>query len=148
MKTLRMSEVTCNVLGKPLIGYPFVFTCISPRFSRLLNEANYQRCNLNLALSRELVEIPPGKRVFSIPSKLKELAQSLGNAVCFENITMLMNPAYQLDVIKLFCDLARTNRVAFVWPGTFDGINLVYANPNEPDYKRYQLTNYDIVFIS
>lgn len=60
---------------------------------------------------------------------------------------MLMNPAYQLDIIKLFCDLARNNSVAFVWPGTFDGNNLVYASPDEPDYKHYQPANYDIVFI-
>jgi hypothetical protein len=147
MKTLRTSEVTSDVLGKPLIGYPFVFTSISPRLSRLLVEAQYQRCNLNLVLSKKLVDVPQELRAFSIYSILNELAQSLDNAVCFENITMLMNPAYQLDVIKLFCDLARTNRVAFVWPGTFDGTNLVYANPNEPDYKRYQISNYDIVFI-
>jgi len=147
MKTLRMSEVTCSALSKPLIGYPFVFTSMSPRLIRLLDEAKYQRCNLNLALSKELLETPQEARAFLVPSKLKELAQSLGKAVCFESITMLMSPAYQLDVIKLFCDLARSNKVAFVWPGTFDGNNLVYATPDEPDYKRYQVANYDIVFI-
>jgi|LSQX01.2.fsa_nt_gb hypothetical protein len=147
MITLRTTDVTRKILERHTIGYPFMFTSINPRLSRLLDEAGFLRCNLNLVLSKELLEIPKQDRALFIPKRIRKVAEEKGNAICFENISMLMNPSYELDVIKLFCELARTHRIAFVWPGSAESGVLVYSNPAEADYKHYHLANYDVMFI-
>lgn len=147
MRELKAGVVTRSILEKPALGFPFVFISITPRLQRLLEEAGYQRCNLNLALSASLKELPVHMRPTSVSTKAKEIVAGMGEAILLENITMLMNPAYKLDVIKLFCELARTKKLAFLWPGAMEANALTYAEAGDPDHVRYELSNYDIVLI-
>lgn len=147
MKTLRTGEVTRGILEKPMIGCPFLLTSITPRLRRLFNEAGYRYCNLNLELSKVLLGVPQDARPPVIQSKVKEIFTEYGSAVFCDNITMLMNPAYRLDVIRFFCELARAHSIAVVWPCLAEGNTLVYAEPDAPDYKRYRLAEYDVILI-
>lgn len=147
MRKMKAGEVTKSMLEKPAVGFPFVFERITPRLQRLLEEAGYQRCNFNLALSASLKELPAQMRASSISTKAKEIVAGMGEAILLEHITILMNPAYKLDVIKLFCELARTKKLAFLWPGAMEANTLTYAQPGDPDHVRYELSNYDIVLI-
>jgi hypothetical protein len=60
---------------------------------------------------------------------------------------MLFDPRYELDVIRLFMDVSRQNRLVVKWCGTVDGNMLIYAEQGFEDYRRIKISDYDVTVV-
>ena len=62
--------------------------------------------------------------------------------VLIKDFEMLFDPRYQIDVLKLFCDLSRQRRIAVLWCGTFRDNRLEFAEPGFADFQSYNTDQY------
>jgi hypothetical protein len=110
-------------------------------------DEGYQTVSLNLPLAKELA----GKSSQSIQVNITAVvAHLLPNAasVYLTDYEMLFDPRYKLDVMKLFCELSRRNKLIVKWRGGFDGNALVYAEPGYADYAKYKVSDYEIFCVN
>jgi len=102
--------------------------------------------SLGEILSRELLKIDKKDRKFAVELILKRILSNINKQeLIITDIDILFNPAYKLDIIKLFIQLSRNRKVIVQWPGKLDSQNLVYSSQEYEDYNRYSIRDYDII---
>ena len=106
----------------------------------------FQTFSLNLTLARHLI----GTDNQGLSVNLTSLVTSLfpmRMPVYLIDYEMLFNPGYKLDIIRLFKEISRYNKLIVKWCGGFDGESLTYAEPGYDDYAIYKLCDYEITCV-
>jgi hypothetical protein len=99
--------------------------------------------NLNLELSRRLLDLTERQRSLHIQELVEEIvAEISGDLVLLDNIEILFDPKLQQDPLRCLQQLARHRTVVAAWGGAVadDGAAtavLTYAAPGHPEYRRY-----------
>lgn len=93
--------------------------------------------NLNLEVSRRLLELTGRQRALQLPQVLREVVDTEAAVVLLDNIEILFDTSLQQDPLRLLQGLSRNRTVVAVWNGTVDGGYLLYATPDHPEYRRY-----------
>jgi len=102
--------------------------------------------NMNLELSRRLLDLTDRQRILLLPKLLEEIAgASSGQTVLLDNIEILFDPVLKQDPLRLLQKLSRNRNVVATWNGYVDDKNLYYALPDHPEYKRYPLQDFLLV---
>ena len=101
--------------------------------------------NLNLELSRRLLELTARQRVLRLPALLDELIPRGRSPVLLDNTELLFEPALRTDPLKLLQGAARNRTVVAAWNGALDGGWLTCAEPGHPEYRRYRRDGLAIV---
>jgi len=126
---------------------PPIILCVGRLdFEKEIADSGYRTTNLNLPLSRLLA----GYSLREIQSALTDkvwdvLPQS--EPVYLADYEMLFDPRYELDVLRLFIEIARRNKLIAKWCGTLGGDALIYAEAGYADFKRYNISDYDVVIV-
>ena len=60
------------------------------------------------------------------------------------NFGMLFDPDLNIDLVRLFVNLSRKEKIIVMWPGYIEGLDLIYAVPTSEDYRVYNLDKYAI----
>lgn len=116
--------------------------------SKLHSLGDSSRINLGIELGKRLKEIDKSKRVDSVLVELEEVFKEIkSETLLVQNIDILFNPQYKLNILKYFINLARTRMVVIEWPGKTNGNILQYSEVNYDDYTKYNLKDYDVVCI-
>lgn len=94
--------------------------------------------NVNLELSRRMLDLTTRQRALQLPSLLAELV-GVGKAgvVLLDNIELLFDISLKQDPMRLLQGLSRNRTVVAAWSGSIQGEHLVYATPDHPEHKRY-----------
>ena len=98
-----------------------------------------QYININLELSRRLLEVPQQQwptKVFRLLSD-EIVGRSSASAVALEHIEVLFDPALQVNPVDCLLQLARYRLVIARWKGTCDDRHLVYAEPGHPEFCQH-----------
>lgn len=100
--------------------------------------------NVNLELSRRMLDLTERQRALQIPRLLLDI---VGEApvVLLDNIEILFDVSLKLDPLRLLQGLSRNRTVVAAWSGSIIGENLVYAAPDHPEYKRYPVQDLLVV---
>lgn len=93
--------------------------------------------NLNLELSRRLLELTARQRVLRLPGLLDELIPGDRSPVLLDNTELLFEPALRTDPLKLLQGAARNRTVVAAWNGALAGGWLTCAELGHPEYRRY-----------
>lgn len=101
--------------------------------------------NLNLELSRRLLDVPAEQRPLSFAPILDELLGPDASPVFLHRIEMIFDPAFQQDPIRLLCHLSRTRTLVAAWNGRVEGAILTYAEPGHPEYRRYPVDGLSLI---
>lgn len=115
-------------------------------FDKIIMDADTKFVNLNLPLAKALT----GKTRIEIRSVITDTVIDLmpkNEAVYLTDYEMLFDPRYELDVIKLFCEISRHNRLTVKWCGILENDSLIYAEPGFDDYSKYKISEYKIACI-
>ena len=115
-------------------------------FTKAILEAGIQTVSVNLPLAKELVGQPVSEILTNVTATAVRLMPD-GLPVFLTDYEMLFDPRYNLDVIKLFCEIARHNKLIVKWCGSFDGDSLVYSEPGYDDYAKYIVSEYEITCV-
>lgn len=102
--------------------------------------------NVNLELSRHMLDLTERQRVLQLPRLLAEIAGAApGGVVLLDNIEVLFAVALKQDPLRLLQGLSRNQTVVAAWSGSSDGKHIFYASPGHPEYRRYPVRDFLIV---
>jgi hypothetical protein len=94
--------------------------------------------NVNLELSRRLLDLTQRQRLLQLPRLLDEIVSAPGkDVVLLDNLEMLFDRAFGQDPLALIQGLSRNRTLIAGWNGTIENGWLVYGSPEHPEYRRY-----------
>jgi len=130
-----------------LVLPPPIILCISRGdYDKVIQEAGYMSYSLNLPLAKSLI----GKEAQEIPIAISDIIKRLipeKENILLVNYEMLFDPRYKLDVMRLFIEISRQNKLIVKWCGTVAEDTLVYSEQGYADNNRYQIGDYDITVV-
>jgi hypothetical protein len=102
--------------------------------------------NVNLELSRRMLDLTERQRALQIPRLLAEIVGvSAPEVVLLDNLEVLFDVSLKQDPLRLLQGLSRNKTVVAAWSGSIDGEYMVYATPDHPEYRRYPLRDFLVV---
>lgn len=94
--------------------------------------------NVNLDLSRQLLDLTERQRALQLPRLLMSIVnEAKGEVGLLDNIEILFNVSLKQDPLRLLQGLSRNKTIIAAWNGSIDTNNLIYATSDHPEYKRY-----------
>lgn len=93
--------------------------------------------NLNLELSRLLLDLTGRQRLLQLPQVLRDAVGEEAPVVLLDNTEILFDVSLQQDPLRMLQGLSRTRTVVASWNGRVEGGHLFYATPGHPEYRRY-----------
>jgi len=125
---------------------PIILCTDKPNFERIIAENGYRQISINLPLAQSLTGLEPKDIRTIITDKIRGILPQ-GESVYLTDYEMLFDPRYEIDILRLFIDLARRNKLIVKWCGKVDGDMLTYAEQGYADYKQYKMNDYDVVIV-
>ena len=109
-------------------------------------QTNGRYINVNLELSRRLLDLPQRQWPIQAPRLLEGIVQGDREQVIFlDNVELLFDVSLKLHPLRCLQTLARQRTVVTAWNGTVTNGLLTYAAPDHPEYRRYPLANLLVV---
>jgi hypothetical protein len=107
---------------------------------------SYPLVNVNLELSRRMLELTERQRALQLPRLLSEIVNtSAGDVVLLDNIELLFDVSLKQDPLRLIQGLSRNKTLVVAWNGSANSGYLTYAAPEHPEYRRYAIGDFMIV---
>ncbi|WP_334196208.1 BREX-3 system P-loop-containing protein BrxF [Muricomes intestini] len=103
--------------------------------------------SISKPLSEELLKISPKNRSMRLSSCFRTVLSQYPDDVVIEGIDVMFNPAYQVDVLRILTETRKNKSYSVVWPGKYENGLLIYSEQGYPDYKTYEVRNYDITCV-
>jgi len=101
-------------------------------------QTGFRYINLNLELSRALLELTERQRILKLPLLLDEIVGKMDDqVVLIDNIEILFEVSLKQDPLRLLQQISRNRTLVAAWNGTIAGGYLTYAATNHPEYRRY-----------
>jgi len=96
--------------------------------------------NVNLELSRNMLDLTERQRALQLPRLLQNLVNSREDGVILlDNIEVLFDVSLKQDPLRLLQGLSRNRTVVAAWNGRVEGSHVVYATVGHPEYRRYPI---------
>ncbi len=115
-------------------------------FQQIANVSNNRYINVNLELSRELLELTQQQRPLKAEELLRKIIGNTDNRVIFlEHWEILFDTSLKLDPLQCLLKLARDRTIIARWDGIVENNNLIYAELGHPEYRRYPVKDFLIV---
>ena len=98
--------------------------------------------NVNLELSRRMLDLTRRQRILRVPRLLQEFTDRDGEKmVLLDNLEVLFDVGLRQDPLRLLQGLARNRIVVAAWNGAAGGF-LTYAAPGHPEHRRYPIRDF------
>lgn len=126
--------------------YPIFTTLKTETITDKFKDFNY--LSLGEILSLALLKYEKEDRKNHVIRELEKVFRNLNSEkLIIDNIDILFNPEYSVDILGYFIQLARNRKVIIIWPGEYATEGLTYASPEYEDYKKYLLKDYNIIYL-
>lgn len=109
-------------------------------------QVGYKEFKLNSVLAEKLLDYPPEDRKANVLDEINNIFSEF-SSIYVTNFEMLFDPHYEIDVVKLFCEIARKTKIAVKWPGNYVDSKLTYANQGAQDYHEFDCKAYQILIV-
>ncbi|MCK9303763.1 MAG: BREX-3 system P-loop-containing protein BrxF [Bacteroidales bacterium] len=104
---------------------------------KLADKHNTELININLCLSKELLELTEKQRQLKLTEILSGIFDCTNKVVFLDNIEVLFDVELKQDPLRLLQGLSRNLIVVASWNGSFDNGKLTYAEPGHREYRKY-----------
>ena len=124
--------------------YPIICTL---KVSTIIDKLkDYSYISLGETLSSALLKYNKMDRKNHVISELGKIFHNINSKnFIIDNIDILFNPEYNIDILGFFIQLGRNRRIIVLWPGEYVSESLTYASPEHEDYKKYLIKDYDVI---
>ena len=109
------------------------------------NRTGAHLVNVNLALSRQLLELTERQRTLQLPPLLEKISSNDNEIVLLDNIEVLFDISLKQDPLRLLQRLSRNKTIVAAWNGTIVENSLIYATPTHSEHKRYPIQDFLVV---
>lgn len=116
-------------------------------YSNAISEIASQATAVNKPIAAELVDLKPIRRTMQLEKCFVKVLESLPEQPVIKDIDVLFNPAYKVDVMKLLSSAYKQKQFSLVWPGSYADGKLTYSEEGYPDYRVYEINDYDIMYV-
>lgn len=110
------------------------------------NNIGIEVLNVNLMLSKELLELTQRQRILKIPEILKRLSNTSQKISILDNLELLFDKNLKMDPIRLLKDISRDRTIITSWNGSITNDKLIYAKLGHPEYQVCDA--HDIFFVT
>jgi ATP-dependent helicase/nuclease subunit A len=112
-------------------------------FQRIADSNNHRYINVNLALSKLLLELTQKQRSLKAERLLQGIIRNTNNEIIFlEHLEILFDTSLQLEPLRCLQKLARNCTIVAVWSGNIENNHLIYAEREHPEYKSYPVDGF------
>jgi len=102
--------------------------------------------NVNLELSRRMLDLTERQRALQLPILFREIAGNGGNQmILLDNIEIIFDNNLKQDPLRLLQGLSRSKTIVASWNGKIVDNSLTYASPDHPEYRRYPIGDFLLV---
>lgn len=120
--------------------------------SRLLIYMNaiqkmHESRSVSKPLAEALLACKPNRRSMKLEQIFNNVLDTLPDGVVIKDIDVMFNPDYKVDVLKILMASRKRKRYSVIWPGRCEDGKLIYGEEGFPDYKTYNIENYDITCV-
>ena len=99
--------------------------------------------NVNLELSRRMLELTERQRALQLPRHLPEIVNTVDHEmILLDNIEVIFDVALKQDPLRLLQGLSRNRTVVAAWNGAMVEGLLIYAAPAHQEYRRYPVRDF------
>jgi len=103
------------------------------------HNAGCQVVNVNLELSRKMLELTRTQRSRQVERLLKEvIAGAPGEVVLLDNLEILFDTGLEVEPLRLLQVSSRNRTVVATWSGNYVGGTLTYAEPGHPEFVQFK----------
>ena len=105
-----------------------------------------QLINVNLELSRRMLDLTERQRILQLPHLLGEIiGDHNAEIILLDNIEIIFDLGLRQDPLRLLQGISRNKTVVAAWNGTIVEEFLTYAAPDHAEYRRYPIRDLLIV---
>lgn len=98
-----------------------------------------QLVNVNLELSKKLLELTRTQRSRQIERLLKEVIAAVpGDVVLLDNLEILFDTGLEVEPLRLLQVTSRNRTIVASWNGSFRDGTLTYAEPGHPEFLQFK----------
>lgn len=114
----------------------------------LISRIEAPQINLSLHLSKELLEVPIGRRPLVVSGKVQDLVNTYQEEfICLYNIELLFHPDLKINPLQLLENISRYKGLVVAWNGQYkDGI-LTYGILGHPEYQAYDEVHAELILL-
>lgn len=116
-------------------------------YNKAISEIASKATAVNKLIAAELVDLKPSSRTMQLEKRFVKVLDSLPEQPIIKDIDVLFNPAYKVDVMKLLSSAYKQKQFSLVWPGSYADGKLTYSEEGYPDYRVYEINDYDIMYV-
>lgn len=85
-----------------------------------------------------MLDLPLRRRSLDAPRLIYEMINTgQTSPVILDNIELLFDTSLKLDPISCLRQASRNRTIVASFPGVFEDGQLIYAEPNHPEYRRF-----------
>lgn len=98
-------------------------------------------------LAEALLACKLNRRSMKLEQIFNTVLDTLPDGVVIKDIDVMFNPDYKVDVLKILIASRKRKRYSVIWPGRCENGKLIYGEEGFPDYKTYDIENYDVTCV-
>ena len=98
-------------------------------------------------MAEALLKCKPNRRSMKLGQIFNTVLDQYPEGVVIKDIDVMFNPKYQVDVLKILSEARKRKRYSVVWPGRCEEGKLIYGEEGYPDYKVFEIENYDVTCV-
>jgi hypothetical protein len=129
-----------------LVGHPG-----SGKTAALQSVAQRRGCqlvNVNLELSKRMLELTRTQRSRQVESLMKDLmAAASGDVVLLDNLEILFDTGLEVEPLRLLQLASRNRTVVASWNGSFHNGTLTYAEPGHAEFAQFRHTEVVVITV-
>ncbi len=121
--------------GVPASGKTAVLQSVAQKFG-------YPLVNVNLELSKKMLELTRTQRSRQVERLLKEvIAAASGEVLLLDNLEILFDTGLEIEPLRLLQLSSRNRTIVASWNGAFQARTLTYAEPGHPEFIQFKQTD-------
>jgi Cdc6-like AAA superfamily ATPase len=108
-----------------------------------------QAVNVNLELSKRMLELTRAQRSRQVERLLKEvIAAAQGDVVLLDNLEILFDISLEVEPLRLLQVSSRNRTVVASWNGSYVEGTLTYAEPGHPEFVQFKKVDAVVIAVS
>lgn len=112
----------------------------------LFEEIDSSILNINVAISEQLLDIPPKLQAIKTQQIITEIIRNNPQKVIvIDNFEILFSPMLKVKPIELFRELSRYKTIIVIWRYSYENNSLIYAVPEHIEYQETQINKNEMI---
>ena len=105
------------------------------------SKLNFKYTAIGLPFAKELLGQSPTHRPLFISEMIEKLVQVANQGLALDQIEILFDPELHIDPLRFVRTLSHGHLILLSWPGIYKSSRLIYAEPDHPEYRVYQVSD-------